>query len=988
MGIPTGLTGYIQYNSGYNTFAANPGLYYDIADNGLSIGFSSATTAPTNGFRSLGAGVIGSSTGAAFSTLTVISTGAYNTLYSGTQTITDSSSNIYSTSITSTLNPSGGASIAAGSYISPIFNASSTKPITGAYGAYINTSVTGNAGIISNLYGGYIGAGSASAATIANSYGMYVNTQTAGTIRYTAAFLGTTTVVGIGTATPNILAALNIAQTGAYGLLMTGTQAVGDTSGNTYGINFTNTLNPSGGGTNAYGINVGTVYIAPSGKTITNAAGYYTYLNLNSNVGTITKAYGMLIDTGSSSAGTITTSYGLYVNTQTAGTTKYTAIFTGGAPLIGMGTATPNAACVLNISATGSYNTLHSGTQTIADSSSDMYSVYINSTLNPAGGAFSAAGLCLTPTINAAATKPITGAYGAYVNTSVTGNAGIISNLYGAYINVGSSTAGIIGNSYGLYVNTQFAGTNRYTAIFAGNPTLVGIGTALPSTSCVLNVSSTNIYNTIFSGTQTLTDGSSNIYAISNVCVLAPASGAASAIGIYNNPAINVTSISPITGVYGCYFSSSFTNSSNVGIISTLYNTYISAGGSPTGVINKSYGLYVNTQTAGTNAYTAVFTGGTPLVGIGTTGPKNALDVNGSLIVGSGLAGISTASTANTVWAQAGVQVGTSSNYTLIAASGAANNYTLTLPATAGSSGQVLTTDGLGNTSWTTSSGGGSTGPTGAGGTPTGTTGYIQYNSGHNTFAASTGLYYDITDNGLAVGFSAPTSVPANSIWAQGNLKLGTTGANIQIAASGASTGYTLTLPATAGTSGQVLTTFGAGMTTWANSMTQLVSSTLSGATGATISYSVPSNNFTHLRIIAMGRCTDAATHESVCLRFNNDSGSTNYDRQYVQGNNGTASAATSTQQFIYLNEWAAASATSGECGISVIDVPFYNNTNFYKTVSGYGFTVGTSGTASTFYLLTFGGNWKNTSAITSIQLFDAAGGGFDVNTQVTIYGY
>lgn len=40
--------------------------------------------------------------------------------------------------------------------------------------------------------------------------------------------------------------------------------------------------------------------------------------------------------------------------------------------------------------------------------------------------------------------------------------------------------------------------------------------------------------------------------------------------------------------------------------------------------------------------------------------------------------------------------------------SGMTANYTLTLPSSAGSPSQVLTTDGSGNTSWTTSSGGGS----------------------------------------------------------------------------------------------------------------------------------------------------------------------------------------------------------------------------------------------------------------------------------------
>jgi hypothetical protein len=57
---------------------------------------------------------------------------------------------------------------------------------------------------------------------------------------------------------------------------------------------------------------------------------------------------------------------------------------------------------------------------------------------------------------------------------------------------------------------------------------------------------------------------------------------------------------------------------------------------------------------------------------------------------------------------QLSLQDADASNIIMVrAAATVASNYTLTLPSTAGSNGQVLTTDGTGTTSWTTPSGGG-----------------------------------------------------------------------------------------------------------------------------------------------------------------------------------------------------------------------------------------------------------------------------------------
>jgi hypothetical protein len=74
-------------------------------------------------------------------------------------------------------------------------------------------------------------------------------------------------------------------------------------------------------GTAAYvtGIECSPTIIAPSAKTIAFGLGAYINPIWSSNVGTITTAANLYIDTGSTSAGTVTNMYGLYVRTPATG---------------------------------------------------------------------------------------------------------------------------------------------------------------------------------------------------------------------------------------------------------------------------------------------------------------------------------------------------------------------------------------------------------------------------------------------------------------------------------------------------------------------------------------------------------------------------------------------------------------------------------------------------------------------------------------------
>jgi len=110
-------------------------------------------------------------------------------------------------------------------------------------------------------------------------------------------------------------------------------------------------------------------------------------------------------------------------------------------------------------------------------------------------------------------------------------------------------------------------------------------------------------------------------------------------------------------------------------------------------------------------------------------------------------------------------------NYTGFVAGDLSYNIVYTLPTASGTSGQVLTTDGNNNLSWTTVSGGG------GGGTPAGIDGYIQYNNG-GSFGGASILYWNDLNSRLGIG----TATPNQTLEVAGTMRLtGSTGTPVSI---------------------------------------------------------------------------------------------------------------------------------------------------------------------------------------------------------------
>ena len=153
------------------------------------------------------------------------------------------------------------------------------------------------------------------------------------------------------------------------------------------------------------------------------------------------------------------------------------------------------------------------------------------------------------------------------------------------------------------------------------------------------------------------------------------------------------------------------------------------------------------------------------------------------------------------------------------------------------------------------------------------------------------------------------------------------------------------------------------------------------GATDVTFS-SIPAT-YTHLQVRAIGRGTDASKDINIYFQFNGDT-ATNYSSHGLYG---TGSSATSYGNANDANPVAfrtsSANSASGTFGAGVMDILDYANTNKFKTtrsLTGHD----ENGTGGIIFL--FSGNWRSTSAVTSIKLY-GLGSNLAQYTQFALYG-
>jgi len=158
-----------------------------------------------------------------------------------------------------------------------------------------------------------------------------------------------------------------------------------------------------------------------------------------------------------------------------------------------------------------------------------------------------------------------------------------------------------------------------------------------------------------------------------------------------------------------------------------------------------------------------------------------------------------------------------------------------------------------------------------------------------------------------------------------------------------------------------------------------IASASGTGSSGVITFSSIPST-YMHLQIRSIGRCT-AAT-DGILLQFNADTGA-NYSWHRLMGDGASPSAASSvSSSSIELPPNAYSGLGANIYGVVVLDILDYANTNKYKTTR----VMGGYDNNGSGYLMFNSGNWRSTSAITSLTL-STNSGSWEANSRFALYG-
>lgn len=162
---------------------------------------------------------------------------------------------------------------------------------------------------------------------------------------------------------------------------------------------------------------------------------------------------------------------------------------------------------------------------------------------------------------------------------------------------------------------------------------------------------------------------------------------------------------------------------------------------------------------------------------------------------------------------------------------------------------------------------------------------------------------------------------------------------------------------------------------------------TNSPAGTSTTTFSPVSGGYKHLQLRIVSRSTASGTGSSaVHIQFNGDTG-TNYDSQ-IQFTNSTSAQAVSfqSQTGAQIGELPPSGAPTSVPGVLIVEIPFYTNTSFTKTIlSHYGLIANTLNFTG-MYDITAWSLWNNTAAVNSIAI-SLASGNFDTGSVVELWG-
>lgn len=188
------------------------------------------------------------------------------------------------------------------------------------------------------------------------------------------------------------------------------------------------------------------------------------------------------------------------------------------------------------------------------------------------------------------------------------------------------------------------------------------------------------------------------------------------------------------------------------------------------------------------------------------------------------------------------------------------------------------------------------------------------------------------------------------------------------------------------GTPGQKYTVNpGATAPLWSGGGMTLIEEFVATGAEATYTFAAITQIYSHLKLIAMGRSSLAATnYEVLRIQFNADVGA-NYGRNYILVNNNVFTQAyTGGNTYAYAGYLPAAAATANYPGVSEVVIPNYTNATFYKTVQAlssllHSAAIGGCDTAIEHNV------WLDTDPITAMKVYITDE--FIAGTVLSLYG-
>jgi hypothetical protein len=158
------------------------------------------------------------------------------------------------------------------------------------------------------------------------------------------------------------------------------------------------------------------------------------------------------------------------------------------------------------------------------------------------------------------------------------------------------------------------------------------------------------------------------------------------------------------------------------------------------------------------------------------------------------------------------------------------------------------------------------------------------------------------------------------------------------------------------------------------------IQTTTVGAGGtSTITFSSIPSTYSHLQIRMLSN--DGSGNNNNFMRFNSDTAS-NYSWHYMQGNGTSATSGGSASQTSMICGKTGITATGN--GVAVIDILDYTDANKYKTIRSLS---GTDYNNSNGILFYSSGNWRSTSAVTTVTLTNDSGTNFTQYSSFALYG-